>query len=96
MDRRSTVRINAEWLRASLKAGSAEAPPAPAEAATEADQAMDRAIAGLTGVAEKLRTFDLMIHEEIRLNMKRPIRHSDSARMFRAHLPFQVERYPAR
>ena len=61
MDRRSTVRINAERLRASLKAGNAEPQPAPAEAAAEADQAMDRAIAGLTGVAEKLKTFDLNV-----------------------------------
>ena len=61
MDRRSTVRINAERLRASLRAGSAEPQPAPAEAATEADLGMDRAVAGLFGVAERLKTFDLNV-----------------------------------
>ena len=43
-DRRSTVRINAERLRASLKAGmDGEEEPAAADAAT-ADRAMDKAI----------------------------------------------------
>ena len=60
-DRRSTVRINAERLRASLKAGLGEAEPAAADDTTEEDRAMDRAIAGLSGVGEKIKTFDLNV-----------------------------------
>ncbi len=60
-DRRSTVRINAERLRASLKAGLGEEEPAAADDTTDADRAMDRAIAGLSVVGEKLKTFDLNV-----------------------------------
>ena len=58
-DRRSTVRINAERLRASLKAGEAE--PAAADDKADADRAMDRAIAGLSVVGEKIKKFDLNV-----------------------------------
>ena len=62
-DRRSTVRINAERLRASLKAGlDGGEEPAAADAAAAADKAMETAIAGLSGVSDKLRTFDLNVN----------------------------------
>ena len=61
-DRRSTVRINAERLRASLRAGlDGGEEPAAADAAATVDRAMDQAIAGLSGVSDKLKTFDLNV-----------------------------------
>ena len=58
-DRRSTVRINVERLRASLKAGLGEEEPAAADDKADADRAMDRAIAGLSEVGYKIKTFEI-------------------------------------